>query len=48
MILFLKIAFLNVLRNSRRTSITVLAIVFGSISLIVFGGVVESMYDGLK
>ena len=48
MILFLKIAFLNVLRNSRRTSITVLAIVFGSISLIVFGGFVESMYDGLK
>ncbi len=48
MLLFLKIAFLNVLRNSRRTSITVLAIVFGSVSLIVFGGFVESMYDGLR
>lgn len=48
MILFLKIAFLNVLRNSRRTSITVLAIVFGSVSLIVFGGFVESMYEGLR
>ena len=48
MILFLKIAFLNVLRNTRRTTITVLAIVFGSVSLIVFGGFVESMYEGLK
>lgn len=28
--------------------ITVLAIVFGSLSLIVFGGFVESMYDGLR
>jgi putative ABC transport system permease protein len=46
--LFLKIAFLNVLRNRRRTLITVLAIVFGSLSLIVFGGFVESMYDGLR
>jgi len=48
MMLFLKIAFLNVLRNYRRTIITVLAIVFGSVSLIVFGGFVESMYDGLR
>lgn len=48
MILFLKVAFLNVLRNRRRTIITVFAIVFGSLSLIVFGGFVESMYDGLR
>lgn len=48
MILFCKIALLNVLRNTRRTTITVLAIVFGSVSLIVFGGFVESMYDGLR
>ncbi len=48
MLLFLKIAFLNVLRNNRRTTITVLAIVFGSVSLIVFGGFVQSMYDGLR
>ncbi len=48
MLLFLKIAFLNVLRNRRRTLITVLAIVFGSVSLITFGGFVESMYDGLR
>ena len=48
MSLFFKIAFLNVLRNSRRTLITVLAIVFGCVSLIVFGGFVESMYQGLR
>ncbi|MFH2131061.1 MAG: FtsX-like permease family protein [bacterium] len=48
MVLILKIAFLNVLRNRRRSVITILAIVFGSVSLIVFGGFVESMYDGLR
>lgn len=48
MSLLLKIAFLNVLRNRRRTIITILAIVFGSLSLIVFGGFVESMYEGLR
>ena len=48
MLFFLKIAFLNVLRNRRRTIITVMAIVFGSLSLIIFGGFVESMYAGLK
>ena len=39
---------MNVLRNTRRTIITVLAILFGSVSLIVFGGFVESMYEGLR
>lgn len=48
MLLLLKIAFLNVLRNSRRTLITILAIVFGCVSLITFGGFVESMHDGLR
>jgi putative ABC transport system permease protein len=46
--LIFKIAFLNVIRNFRRSLITVLAITFGSVSLIVFGGFAEGMYDGLK
>lgn len=48
MLLIFKVAFLNILRNSRRTLITVLAIVFGCVSLILFGGFVEYMYDGLR
>ena len=44
----LKLALLNVLRNSRRSVITLLAIQFGVISLIIFGGFVASMYDGMR
>lgn len=46
--LILKIAFLNVLRNNRRSIITILAIIFGCVSLIVYGGYVEAMYEGLR
>lgn len=44
----LKLALLNVLRNGRRSIITLLAIQFGVISLIIFGGFVASMYDGMR
>lgn len=43
-----KLALLNVLRNGRRSIITLLAIQFGVISLIIFGGFVASMYDGMR
>lgn len=43
-----KIAALNVLRNGRRSAITLAAIIFGCISLIVFGGFVHSMYEGMR
>ena len=43
-----KIALLNVLRNKRRSVITLLAIQVGVISLILFGGFVASMYDGMR
>jgi len=46
--LMLKMAFLNILRNNRRSIITVLAIIFGCVSLIVYGGYVEAMYEGLR
>ncbi len=43
-----KIALLNVLRNRRRSIITLMAIQVGVISLILFGGFVASMYDGMR
>jgi putative ABC transport system permease protein len=43
-----KIALLNVLRNRRRSIITLLAIQVGVVSLILFGGFVASMYDGMR
>lgn len=48
MSLILKIAFLNVLRNKRRTLITVLAIMFGCVSIIIYGGYVEATYVGVR
>lgn len=48
MILRLKIALLNVLRNRRRSIITLMAIQVGVVSLIIFGGFVASMYDGMR
>ncbi|GAB2884831.1 ABC transporter permease [Microbulbifer echini] len=48
MILGWKVALLNILRNGRRSLITLAAVVFGCTSLIVFGGFVQSMYDGMR
>ena len=46
--LHLKIALRNVFRNKRRSGLTLLAIVFGSVAIIVFGGYVEQAYVGLR
>jgi putative ABC transport system permease protein len=43
-----KMAFLNILRNYRRSVITLAAIIFGFISLVLFGGFVSSMYEGMR
>lgn len=43
-----KVALLNILRNGRRSLITLAAVIFGCTSLIVFGGFVQSMYDGMR
>ncbi|QFT55269.1 FtsX-like permease family protein [Microbulbifer sp. THAF38] len=48
MILGWKVALLNILRNGRRSLITLAAVIFGCTSLIVFGGFVQSMYDGMR
>lgn len=48
MIMRHKIALLNVLRNRRRSVITLMAIMVGVVSLIIFGGFVASMYDGMR
>lgn len=48
MSLILKIALLNVLRNKRRTLITVLAIMFGCVSIITYGGYIESVFLGVR
>jgi len=44
----LKIALRNVFRNKRRTGLTLLAIVFGAVAIIVFGGYAEQVYVGLR
>ena len=44
----LKLIFLNVLRNGRKSLFTILAIQFGVVSLIVFSGFVTAMYDGMR
>lgn len=43
-----KVALLNIVRHRRRSLITLVAIVFGCASLIVFGGFVQSMYEGMR
>ncbi|WP_444935647.1 ABC transporter permease [Microbulbifer sp. JMSA004] len=43
-----KVALLNIMRNGRRSLITLAAIVFGCTSLIIFGGFVQSMYEGMR
>jgi len=45
---FLKLAFKNVLRNRRRTLITSLVLVFGTVSLILAGGFMEYSFEGLR
>lgn len=44
----LKLALLNVLRNGRRSFITLLAIQFGVVSLVLMGGFFASMYEGMR
>jgi putative ABC transport system permease protein len=46
--MILRLAWRNVLRNARRTSITMLAIVSGMIGIIVFGGFIEFTFWGLR
>lgn len=46
--IYLKIAFLNIFRNKRRTFLTMLVIVFGITSIIIFGGYVQYQYWGLR
>lgn len=48
MSLQLKIAMRNIFRNKRRTGLTLLAIVFGSVAIIIFGGFIEASYHGLR
>ena len=43
-----KLALLNVLRNGRRSVITLLAIQFGVISLVLMGGYFASMFEGMR
>ena len=46
--IYLKVAFLNIFRNKRRTFLTMLVIVFGITSIIIFGGYVQYQYWGLR
>jgi putative ABC transport system permease protein len=47
MLKFSKIAFKNLFRNKRRTLITFSVIIFGSAALLVAGGFIRYMFDGL-
>jgi putative ABC transport system permease protein len=46
--MIIKIAFRNILRNRRRSAITLLVIVFGSIGLILFGGYKAHTFFALR
>jgi putative ABC transport system permease protein len=48
MLTFLRIAFRNVFRNTRRTALTVLVISFGAAALILSGGFFVYNFDGLR
>ena len=48
MTLLCKIAMRNILRNKRRTGLTLTAIVCGCIALILFGGFIQANYEGLR
>lgn len=43
-----KNAFLNVIKIPRRSITSIVVIAFGCLSMILFGGFVESMYDGMR
>lgn len=45
---FLKIVLLNTTRDWRRNIVNMLAVSIGTLVLLLFGGFVESMYDGLR
>ncbi len=44
----LSLAFRNILRNKRRTFLTLSAIISGVCSIIIFGGFIEFTYEGLR
>ena len=46
--MLIKIAFRNILRNRRRSAITLLVIVFGSVGLILFGGYKAHTFFALR
>lgn len=46
--MYLKLAFRNILRNKRRTIITLAAISFGCASLIINGGIIYFIFRGLR
>src|SRR5260370_42254939 len=48
MALYLKLAIRNVFRTRRRTLITLAAMAFGAAAIIVFGGVVNAIYWGVR
>ncbi len=48
MMLSFKIAIRNVFRNKRRSGLTLLAVVFGCVAIIIFGGYVQQAYVGLR
>ena len=43
-----KLAFRNIFRNARRTTITLAAMAFGSTAIILFGGYVHFTYWGVR
>jgi len=43
-----KIALRNIFRNKRRSGLTMMAIVFGSVAIILFGGFIAATYQGLR
>ena len=44
----LSLALRNLLRNRRRSLATVLAMVIGSVSILLFGGYVQNIVDGMQ
>lgn len=48
MTLLCKLALRNIFRNKRRTGLTLTAIVCGSVALILFGGFIQTNYQGLR
>src|SRR5712692_5685758 len=46
--MLIKLAFRNILRNRRRSAITLAVIVFGAVGLILFGGYKAITFRGLR